>query len=244
MHYDGELAVSFSLLKKLQQLHLLHIPFENLDIHQGVEIKIEHAFSKVVERGRGGFCYELNSIFFGLLTHLGFNVKLISGRVANKEQGFGLEYDHMAIIAEIDGNAYLVDVGFGEFSAAPLKIILDTLQHDSYGDFQIERFDDTHLIVKSLVDGAFVPKYIFTETARTVDDFKEMCIYHQTSEKSNFTKRRICSIATETGRITITDDRLKIRNSGELTEKMFSGESEFYQHLEKYFSIHLSPRRN
>lgn len=242
INYEGDLSISLDLLKKLQYLHLLHVPFENLDIHQGLEIKMENAFSKLVERGRGGFCYELNGAFFGLLTKTGFQVRLISGRVANKDQGFGQEFDHMAILAEIDGNRYLVDVGFGDFSAEPLKITLNTLQHDRYGDFQIERFDSEYLIVKKQIDDVFVPEYIFTEIARIPDDFKEMSIYHQTSINSSFTKKKICSIATENGRITITGDRLKIREGKDLMEKEFEEESEFHHYLWKYFNIQLSVR--
>ncbi|NQX41704.1 N-hydroxyarylamine O-acetyltransferase [Pedobacter steynii] len=242
INYEGDLNVSLDLLKKLQYLHLLHVPFENLDIHQGVEIKMENAFSKLVERGRGGFCYELNGAFFGLLTNIGFQVRLISGRVANKEQGFGEEFDHMAILAEIDGDCYLVDVGFGDFSAEPLKIMLNTLQHDRYGDFQMEMFDNTYLIVKKLVNDVLIPEYIFTEIARIPDDFREMCIYHQKSENSSFTKKKICSIATENGRITVTGDRLKIREGKEVMEKEFEKVSEFHHYLWKYFNIQLSAR--
>lgn len=242
INYEGNLSISLDLLKKLQYLHLLHIPFENLDIHQGVEIKMENAFSKLVEKGRGGFCYELNGAFFGLLKEIGFQVRLISGRVANKDQGFGQEFDHMAILAEVDGDRYLADVGFGDFSAEPLKIILDTLQHDRYGDFQIEKFDSSYLIVKNRVEDRLVPGYIFTEIARIPDDFSEMCIYHQKSENSSFTKKKICSIATENGRITITGERLKIRDGKDLMEKEFGEESEFHHYLWKYFNIQLSAR--
>lgn len=242
INYEGDLNISLDLLKQLQYLHLLHIPFENLDIHQGITINMENACSKIVEKGRGGFCYELNGAFFDLLTAIGFQVKLISGRVANKDQGFGQEFDHMAILAEIDGNRYLVDVGFGDFSAEPLEITLNTVQHDRYGDFQIKRFDSKYLIVKKLADDVFIPEYIFTETARIPEDFKEMCTYHQTNEASSFTKKKICSIATENGRITITGERLKIREGKELIEKEFAGESAFHHDLLKYFNIQLSAR--
>lgn len=33
INYEGDLSISLDLLKKLQYLHLLHVPFENLDIH-------------------------------------------------------------------------------------------------------------------------------------------------------------------------------------------------------------------
>src|SRR5215831_11213210 len=48
-------------LHDLQRRHLLTVPFENLSIHLGEPIALDEdaMFEKVVERRRGGFCYEL-----------------------------------------------------------------------------------------------------------------------------------------------------------------------------------------
>ncbi len=56
---------SLDVLSRLQELHLQQVPFEILIIHAGRRIELEIAafFSKVVERERGGFCYELNGLF-------------------------------------------------------------------------------------------------------------------------------------------------------------------------------------
>ncbi len=130
-------AATFDVLKSLQQLHLLNIPFENLDIHHGIPITIdiEKFFAKVVRNRRGGFCYELNGLFNELLKALGYNTKLVSARVANAEGGFGKEFDHLAIITRIDSDEWLVDVGFGEFSELPLRLVKDIVQKDPRGDF-------------------------------------------------------------------------------------------------------------
>ena len=78
----------------------MSIPFENLDIHNNVPIKlsIEKIFDKVVNQNRGGLCYELNGLFYELLNAIGFDVKIISARVFNQDNGYGKEYDHLAII--------------------------------------------------------------------------------------------------------------------------------------------------
>src|ERR1039457_7712048 len=57
-------------LRALQLAHLLTVPFENLSIHLGEPIVLEQAdlVAKVVRMHRGGFCYELNGAFAGLLT--------------------------------------------------------------------------------------------------------------------------------------------------------------------------------
>jgi N-hydroxyarylamine O-acetyltransferase len=60
--YKGDLSVSPEVLNNLQKLHLLNIAFENLDIHIGNKIELKNTYKKIVNRGRGGFCYELNGL--------------------------------------------------------------------------------------------------------------------------------------------------------------------------------------
>ncbi len=71
--YKGNTEPALGLLKVLQKKHLLNIPFENLDIHYKIpiELNLANTFEKVVIKGRGGFCYELNGIFHELLIQLG-----------------------------------------------------------------------------------------------------------------------------------------------------------------------------
>ena len=75
--------VNAESLKFLQKQHLLHIPFENLDIHWKRPILLDTGkfYEKIIEEKRGGFCYELNGLFYELLTEIGFQCKIISARV-------------------------------------------------------------------------------------------------------------------------------------------------------------------
>ena len=74
---------TYSFLSKLQAQHLFTVPFENLDIHQGKKIVLEESqiYQKIVVRGRGGFCYELNGLFCWLLRALGFSVSMVSSQI-------------------------------------------------------------------------------------------------------------------------------------------------------------------
>src|ERR1035438_9191196 len=84
-------------LRDLQLAHLLTVPFENLSIHLGEPIVLEQAdlVAKVVRMHRGGFCYELNGAFAGLLTALGFRVSMLSARVFGTGGQPGPPFDHM-----------------------------------------------------------------------------------------------------------------------------------------------------
>jgi len=80
IEYNGSLKPTLPVLRKLQKQHLLHVAFENLDIHYGRKIilGIGNFFEKIILKGRGGFCYELNGLFYALLSELGFEVKMVS----------------------------------------------------------------------------------------------------------------------------------------------------------------------
>ena len=86
---------------------------------------------------------------------------------------------------------FLVDVGFGEFALYPLKVELNKLQSDSRGNFIIEKYEENYLIVKkeNSSNFTFTPEYIFTQTERELNNFTEMCNYHQFNSNSHFTKK-------------------------------------------------------
>lgn len=237
--YSGDLNPSLDLLCKLQKAHLLHIPFENLDIHYGqpIDLKVDKIFKKIILENRGGFCYELNGLFYELLTSLGFFTKRISGRVYNAKKGYGQEFDHLALVVTIDDTDYLTDVGFGEFTFAPLKLELNTLQQDARGDFVLDKYDETYFRVNKIVDGVRVPEYIFKNIAREFAAYSAMCHYHQTSSDSHFTQKKLITRPTENGRITISQNILKIKENENLQEIILENERAFEEALWVYFGV-------
>lgn len=60
---------------ELHDRHVFNIPLENLDIRYGklFDLEIASIYEKIVINFRGGFCYELNSLFNSLLCQIGFN---------------------------------------------------------------------------------------------------------------------------------------------------------------------------
>lgn len=236
--YKDTTEPSLEVLSSLQTAHLFSVPFENLDIHNNIKIDLDNSFDKVVNRNRGGFCYELNGLFYKLLKELGFNAKIVSARVYQGEKGFGAEFDHMTIIVNLNSEEYLVDVGFGDFSYSPLKIILDKEIKDPRYTFKIERYDDVYKIIKQKSDdGTFVHKYLFSDVERSINDFKEMCIFHQTSNESHFTQNKICSLPVNGGRITLSGNTLITTTNGKVEKIDLNSDSELKKVLKEYFKI-------
>ncbi len=90
-------------LRELMRAHLATVPFENLSIHLGevIELSDRALLGKIVDRRRGGFCYELNGAFAWLLRELGYRVTMLGARVYGGMR-LGPPYDHMTLVVDLD----------------------------------------------------------------------------------------------------------------------------------------------
>lgn len=226
------------VLRLLQRSHLLTVPFENLDIHwkRPIVLDIEKFYAKIVGERRGGFCYELNGLFNELLRSLDFKTRLVSARVFNGVE-HGPEYDHAAIIVTIDEDKYLADVGFGDFSTEPLRFSLGAEQHDPAGVFVIRRFDDEYFEVAKREGGEWKSEYVFKDLPRELSEFTEMCDFQQYSSESHFTKGKLCSILTEDGRKTLTENKFLLTIGQERREEKIESSEAFSLVLLREFGI-------
>lgn len=239
INYRGSLTPSAKTLRKLQVAHLLAVPFENLSIHAGqpVVLEDEALFTKIVERRRGGFCYEANGLFAALLRALGFDVQMLSAEVANAEGGFGPSFDHMALMVSL-AQRWLVDVGFGDSFLEPLLLDEQSEQVQGSRAYRILH-EGAHLILMQREAGdEWKAQYRFTLQPYTYADYAEMCRYHQTSPQSHFTRARICSRATREGRITLSEMRfITTSEKGERRERTLTSEAEYAAILREQFGI-------
>ncbi|KAH7948190.1 arylamine N-acetyltransferase / N-hydroxyarylamine O-acetyltransferase [Rhipicephalus sanguineus] len=104
-------------LDRLIKVHLERVTFENLDVllERRVSLDAEAVFGKVTGRGRGGYCFELNSLFGRLLRALGYSLSLRAARLrltTPDDSAKRTRLSHMVLLVELaDGDRYIVDVG-------------------------------------------------------------------------------------------------------------------------------------
>jgi len=238
---DERPAVDINSLAKLQNQHLLNVPFENLDIHWEIpiELNIEKFYDKIVSNKRGGFCYELNGLFGALLAELGYEVEMISARGFNSQRGeFGPEFDHMALIVRLDRD-YLVDVGFGDSFRVPIELP-DGQVEDISGVYQIARSDGHYLVERERNhhgEPDWRPQYRFGLDSRGLNEFAGMCQYHQTSPNSHFTQQKICSIAKLWGRLTLSESALIRTERDNRVEERVESQAQWEALLLEHFGI-------
>jgi N-hydroxyarylamine O-acetyltransferase len=264
------LAANADSLRRLQMAHMLHVPFENLDIGLGrpIRLGLTTLYDKIVTRRRGGFCYELNGLFAWLLDDLGFEVTYLSASDYRPDGTYGPDFDHLALLVRCPEDAdpqvrWLVDVGWGDSFRIPLRADAEGEQDGGLKTYRIttnppetpgaalrrqlwKRHTHPERYPSS---GGWERQYAFTYEPRAFPDFEPMCRYHQTSPESIFTRKQICTRATPdtpgapggAGRITLEDGRLIITRGGAREERAVAPE-ERPALLRELFGIDLEAR--
>lgn len=229
---------SATALSDLMHRHLRHVPFENLSIHLGEPIRLdeESLLAKIVDRRRGGFCYELNGAFALLLTHLGYDVTLLAARVFG-DAGPGFLYDHLTLRVPCRDSSgdWLVDVGFGRFALAPVRLDVRADQVDEAGVFRVVETGDGDLDV--LVDAG--PQLRVEQRPRVLTDFVPTCWWHQTSPDSHFTQGPTCSLPTPDGRVTISGRTLVRTDPTGRHESVIEDDDDLVARYRELFGVEL-----
>ncbi len=238
--HAGSRAVALDTLTALHRAHLLAVPFENLDIHLGrhIDLAVPRFYEKLMHQRRGGFCYELNGAFASLLASLGFDVTMLSARVAMPDGSFTPPFDHMTLHVVLDDADILADVGFGDSFVEPLVLTPGIEQPQADRTFRLTDEGDTLLLEERDGDG-WSRMFRFDLTPHTLDEYVPRCEYLQTAPESMFVTRRICSRATPAGRITISDGRLIVTERDHRAETTLEGEAAVRRALEDHFSIRI-----
>jgi N-hydroxyarylamine O-acetyltransferase len=240
INYTGPLDLTAETLAGLHQAHLLAVPFENLDIHLNRPIVPDEAafFHKIVTGRRGGFCYELNGLFAALLRELGFNVTLLSARVSRGDGAFGPEFDHLILLVQLE-ERWLADVGFGDCFREPLRLDEPGEQIQPMGAYRLTHEAEAWTLWERAEAMSWQPQYQFTLQPRQLADFAEMCHYQQTAPESHFTQKRICSLPTPEGRVSLSDLRLIITRNGQREERELANQAEVKLALWEWFGVRL-----
>lgn len=119
--YRGPTQPTLPVLQAIAAHHVETIPFENLDVLLGrpIGLTVEAIAAKLVDEGRGGYCFEQNGLLLDVLRTLGFAVRPLSARVRFQQPpDVVTPRTHLFLRVDLEGEGWLVDVGFGGFSLA------------------------------------------------------------------------------------------------------------------------------
>jgi N-hydroxyarylamine O-acetyltransferase len=237
--YDGSREPTEATLVALHRAHMLAVPFENLDIHLGIEnvLDPEHVFDKVVTRRRGGWCYELNGSFARLLEALGFTVTRYSAAVVLSDPP-SPDFAHLTLRVDLD-RPWLADVGFGASFTRPLRLDDDGNQERDGNTYRLAPLPDGRMVLHENDS----PQYAFALEPRRMDEFAEMCVLQQTIPGSHFLAAPICSRATADGRVSLSGMRLITTTADGRSERELGSEDERAAVLRDLFGVDLGAAR-
>ena len=243
--YDGPRTPTADTLRQLHRAHMFAVPFENLDIPLGnpITISLPAFYAKIVERRRGGFCYELNGLFGWLLEQLGFRIERLSAGVYGGGQP-GPDFDHLTLLVETgeQGDQLLADVGFGDSFVEPLRLDGTVSAAGTGTLYRLPGVGSDRVLERQKPGAAWEPQYAFTLQPHHLDEFAPRCHWTQTSPDSGFTRKASCSLATPEGRVTLTGRRLITTRGQARTEHEVTSLDEYRTLLKTHFGIDLGPQ--
>ncbi|MBF6299895.1 arylamine N-acetyltransferase [Nocardia amamiensis] len=196
--FDGERAPTVAALHELVRAHTTAIPFENLEIILGRSIGLDIATlqDKLVQRRRGGYCYENVGLFAAALERLGFGVTGLSGRVS-MGAGAGLRpatHALLRVTTSDDDRIWLCDVGFGAGPLAPFELSTETGEFTA-GEwkFRLERtlgeLDSDLWVLHQFGRDGWVDRHSFSLNPQYRIDYVVGNHFVSTSPRSPFTTR-------------------------------------------------------
>ena len=241
--YTGPRSASIDTLEAVHALHPAAIPFENLNPLLGwpVSLDVDSLQVKLVTGGRGGWCFEHNTLFRHALEALGFSVASLAARVlwnAPSDSPIGPR-SHMLLLVDLGGRQYVADVGFGgNVLTGPLRLephIAQQTPHEPHRLLPLEN----GFVLESSFGGEWKPFYRFSLEPQFPADYEVSNWYLCHHPSSFFRYTLLGARATPGGRYALRNNALAIhRKDG--TEKRTLGDAAALRScLEKDFGLRL-----
>jgi N-hydroxyarylamine O-acetyltransferase len=220
--YDGPRTATLETLRALHRLQPQAIAFENLDplLKRPVRLDASSLQAKLVDGGRGGYCFEQNLLFAHVLRALGFRVQEATARVRwGVPPGVHTPRVHALLIVEGDGESYLADVGFGgNVLTGPLLLKSREEQATPHEPFRLVQ-EDKRIVVEAKLAGAWTQLYA-TDLAETMPADYEQGNWFTSAHPGSIFVNGLLGARTEPGRrYAIRDNQLAVHTLNGGTEK-------------------------
>ena len=208
----------------LRSLHLAHreaFLFENLTIQTGGRISLALADleRKFLDDGRGGYCFEQNSLFAAVLREFGLESVALLGRV-RRGPPESWARTHMVLTVPAAGETWLADVGFGGMSLLEPIPLREGAEHQQGGlTYALRR--EAHLWVLSMRDraGQSTDLYEFSEEPQTPRDIEVANHFTSTHPDSPFRRALTIQRANRRERVMLSTGKLIAYRDGRSDEE-------------------------
>lgn len=239
--YDGPREPTLAVLRALLELHPASIPFEAIDVllDRGVDLTPQAVDAKLIGAGRGGYCYEQNSLLKRVLTELGFQVEGLIARVRWQQPLDAplRQRTHMVLRVTIDGEAWLCDVGFGScVPTAPLRFAERGPQPTAHETYRLSQVGDDILMEAQLGED-WAPVYQIPPDIQLDQDYELNNWFSSTHPSSHFRHLLIVCKTTPQARYVLRDNRLTVRTGDGAMERRDLGLEDLESELASTFGL-------
>ena len=241
--YAGAREPTLAVLEALHLAHATHIPFENLDVLLRVPIRLdlESVQTKLVRGGRGGYCFEQNTLFAAVLEELGFPVQRLAARVRARAHRV-LPRTHMTLLVSAGGRTWLADVGFGaEGLLLPVPFGGGEEGRQFAWTYRIVPEEPGLWVLQSSRNDAWEDLYAFTLEPQAPVDYEMASYYTSTHPESRFLHTLTVQRAAPEGRLILRDRELFDDRGGAaglvVTSRTIADDDELLAVLDETFGL-------
>lgn len=226
--YQGPRTTTLHTLESVHALHPAAIPFENLNPLLGwpVALDISSLQTKIVQGGRGGWCFEQNTLLRHALETLGFRITSLAARVlwgAAPGSPVGPR-SHMLLLVHLGERTYIADVGFGgNVLTGPLRLEPHIEQSTAHEPHRLLPFENG-FVLEACIAGQWGPLYRFTLEPQFPSDYEVSNWYLCNHPSSFFRQVLIGARATPDARFALRNNTLAIHGKSG-TEKRHLAET-------------------
>ncbi|MBF4519299.1 arylamine N-acetyltransferase [Flavobacterium sp. ANB] len=238
INFQGEIKLNLDGIKKLMQSQIFNVPFENIDVQAGKTISLigDDIVNQIVDKNRGGYCYQINGIFSLMLQEIGIPHYYIAVRplvnpIPNAKT-------HLAIIATIENEEYLIDLGFGGNSIRePLKLSkIGTEVKQDFETFTLIKTEEDEYLLQMQIGKEWSNLYSFDLNPQRWIDFKPANHYNYSHPDSVFTQNLIVVLQNPLGKKILFKNSIKTVTNG-ITEIVSFEENQLENILETEFNL-------
>lgn len=242
--YTGQRTASLDTLKAIVLHHVMSIPFENLNpfLKWPVRLDLESLQRKLVHEGRGGYCFEQNSLLSHVLKTLGFQVTQLIARVMwNVPEGVIRPRSHMLLRIDLDKQPYIVDVGFGGSTlTGVLRLEPEIEQATPHELFRLIETGKELFVMQAKIRDEWRPLYRFNLEEQYLPDYEVSNWYTSTHPNSHFVTSLIVARPDQGRRYTLYNNELTTHHmDGKSEQQPLRDAAELRATLEENFRVTL-----
>lgn len=214
--YEGPAEPTLEALREVHRLHVAAIPFENLSPLMGdpVPLDLETLQAKLVDGGRGGYCFEHNTLLWAALQAMGFQVQGLAARVLwmAPEDAPARHRSHMALLVTLPEGRYVADVGFGGMTmSAPLALKAGPAQPTPHEPFRLVAAPGDAFDMQADGGGRWLTLYRFDLSPQLPVDYEPLNWFVATHPTSPFPSHLMAARAEPHRRLALSDARFTVR---------------------------------